>query len=53
MFEIRALENKDKELKIIAKVNDYSLSKELSDLKGNKFRESNLQRSMGKSNSKS
>lgn len=38
-LEIRALENKDNELKIIAKVNDYSLSKELSDLKGTKFRE--------------
>ncbi|QPJ86720.1 hypothetical protein HH195_12165 (plasmid) [Sarcina sp. JB2] len=40
ILEVRALENKeDTELKIVAKVNDYSLSKELYDLKGNKFRE--------------
>lgn len=40
ILEVRALENKENtELKIVAKVNDYSLSKELSDLKGNKFRE--------------
>ena len=40
ILEVRALENKeDTELKIVAKVNDYSLSKELSDLKGNKFRD--------------
>lgn len=40
ILEVRALENnKDTELKIVAKVNDYSLSKELFDLKGNKFRE--------------
>lgn len=39
ILEVRALNNKDTELKIVAKVNDYSLSKELSDLKGNKFRE--------------
>lgn len=39
ILEVRALENEDTELKIVAKVNDYSLSKELSDLKGNKFRE--------------